>query len=313
MSKNASLALLHRVRTGMGWFSVGLGTMQLLVPDGVTRLCGLPVAGTRRTTQRLIGGRELLAAGGLLTGSSGSAWMKARVVGDITDIALLTKSLRSSTRRSRTSLALAAVIGVTAIDLIGARRRDTTNERTNMRTRAAITVNRPRDEVYSFWHDFTNLPSFMQHLESVETRDDRHSHWKAKAPAGRSVEWDAVVTEDVPSAKIAWKSEGNTPVPNSGIVEFTEAPAGQGTEVTVSIELEMPAGAAGKVTAKLFGEDPAQQVRDDLRHFKQILETGEVVYSEANPAGSQLKRFVKQRAAQPLTDRELATVGGGHR
>src|SRR4051812_38330149 len=313
MSKNASLALLHRVRTGMGWFSVGLGTMQLLVPDGVTRLCGLPVAGTRHTTQRLIGGRELLAAGGVLTGSNGSAWMKARAVGDITDIALLTKSLRSSTRRSRTSLALAAVVGVTAIDLIGARRRRTTNERTDMRTRTAITVNRPREEVYSFWHDFTNLPRFMQHLESVETRDDRYSHWKAKAPAGRAVEWEAVVTEDVPSSKIAWKSEGNTPVPNSGTVEFSDAPGLQGTELTVTIEVAMPAGRAGKLAAKLFGEDPEQQIRDDLRHFKQIMETGEVVYSEANPAGSQAKSFVKQRAAQPLTDREFATVGGGHR
>jgi len=312
MSKNASPALIQRARTGMGWFSLGLGTMQLLAPNGVNRVCGLPPGGARRTTQRMIGARELLAAGGLLTGSNRPAWMKARVAGDITDIALLMKSLGSSTRRSRTSLALAALVGVTAIDVIGARRRDTANERKNMQTRAAITINKPVEEVYSFWRDFANLPTFMQHLESVETRDDRHSHWKAKAPAGRSVEWDAVVTEDVPSSKIAWKSEGNTTVPNSGIVEFTTAPAGQGTEVIVSIELEMPAGGAGKVTAKLFGEDPTQQVRDDLRHFKQVLETGEIVYSEGNPAGSHVKRLTKQRAAQPLSDREFATVGGGH-
>ena len=182
-----------------------------------------------------------------------------------------------------------------------------------MRTRAAITINRSRDEVYSFWRDFTNLPRFMQHLETVETRDDRHSHWKAKAPAGSAVEWDAAITDDVPTAKIAWTSEGETAVPNSGTVEFREAPAAQGTEVVVTIEVDMPAGTAGRVAAKLFGEDPAQQIRDDLRHVKQILETGEIVYSEANPAGSQVKRFVKQRAAQPLTDRELATVGGGRR
>jgi len=297
----------------MGLFSLGLGTMQLLGPDAVNGLCGLPAAGLRRTTQRMIGVRELLAAGGLLTRSNGSAWMKARVFGDITDIALLTKSLESSTRRTRTWLAIAAVVGVTAVDVIGARRRQIPNERTNMHTRAAITINRPRDEVYSLWRDFTNLPRFMQHLESVQTTDERHSHWKAKAPAGSTVEWDAVVTDDVPARRIAWKSEGKTTVPNSGIVEFTEAPGGQGTEVTVTLEVEMPAGTAGKAAAKLFGEDPGQQVRDDLRHFKQILETGEVVYSEANPAGSQVKRLVKQRAAQPLSDRELATVGGGRR
>jgi len=297
----------------MGWFSLGLGMMQLVGPDAVNRLCGLPPASARRTTQRAIGARELLAAGGLLTHSNGAAWMKARVAGDITDIALLTKSLTSSTRRTRTWLALAALLGVTAVDVIGAFRRHMPKERTNMQTRAAITINRSREEVYSLWRDFSNLPRFMQHLESVETQDDRHSHWKAKGPAGSKVEWDAVVTEDVPARKIAWKSEGTTSVPNSGTVEFTEAPGAQGTEVTVTVEVEMPAGSAGKLAAKLFGEDPAQQVRDDLRHFKQILETGEVVYSEANPAGSQVKRFVRQRAAQPLTERELASVGGGRR
>jgi uncharacterized membrane protein len=266
MSNSSSYAFVRRLPTGMGWFSLALGTLQVSAPDAVNRLCGLPVAGVRRTTQRMIGVRELLA-----------------------------------------------VVGVTAVDAIGARRRHIPKERTNMQTRAAITINRSREEVYSLWRDFTNLPRFMQHLQSVETRDDRHSHWKAKGPAGTTVEWDAVVTEDVPARKIAWRSEDETPVPNEGAVEFTEAPGAQGTEVTVTLDVEMPAGTAGKAAAKLFGEDPAQQVRDDLRHFKQILETGEVVYSEANPAGSQVKRFVKQRAAQPLTDRELATVGGGHR
>ena len=179
-----------------------------------------------------------------------------------------------------------------------------------MQTRAAITVSRPPDEVYAFWRDFTNLPRFMQHLESVETKDDRHSHWRAKGPAGSSLEWDAVVTEDVPSSVIAWKSEGSTPVANAGMVEFNEAPAAQGTEIVVSLVVDVPAGTAGQLAAKLLGEDPGQQVRDDLRHVKQILETGQIVYSEANPAGSQVKRFAKQRPAQPLTDRELATVGG---
>src|SRR4029079_6504189 len=112
MSKIASPALVRRARTGMGWFSLGLGTLQLLAPDAVNRWCGLPGGGIRRTVQRMIGAREVAAAGGLLTKSNGSTWMTARVVGDITDIALLTKSLGSSTRRSRTSLALASVVGV---------------------------------------------------------------------------------------------------------------------------------------------------------------------------------------------------------
>src|SRR5438045_3059364 len=101
-------------------------------------------------------------------------------------------------------------------------------------------------------------------------------------------------------------------MPNSSTVEFTDTPNLQGTELTVIIEVEMPAGRAKKLAARLFDEDPAHQVRDDLRHFKQILETGEIIYSETNPADSQTKRFVKQRAAQPLTDREFATIKNKH-
>ncbi len=294
----------------MGWFSLGLGTMQLVTPDGVNRLCGLPPGGARRRTQRVIGARELAAAGGLLSRSNGSRWMAARVGGDVMDLALLLRSLGSSSKRRRTTIATAAVVGVTALDLAGVPERHTTNGRTSMKTRAAITVRRSPDEVYAFWRDFTNLPRFMHHLESVETQDDRHSHWTARGPAGSSVEWDAIVTEDVPSSVIAWKSEGTTPVANAGMVEFHQAPAAQGTEIVVSLDVDVPGGSAGKLAAKLFGEEPGQQVRDDLRHVKQILETGEIVCSEANPEASQVKKFAKQRPAQPLTDRELTKVGG---
>ena len=107
----------------MGCFSLGLGTLQLLLPDAVNKLCGLPAGGVRRTTQRMIGVRELLAAGGLLTHSNRPFWMKARVVGDVTDLTLLAKSLGSSNRRPQTTLAMAAVVGVTAVDVIGACRR----------------------------------------------------------------------------------------------------------------------------------------------------------------------------------------------
>src|SRR4051794_9232077 len=103
MSNTTSFAVLRRVRKGMGWFSLGLGTLQLLAPDAVNRLCGLRPGRVRRKTQGVMGRRELLAAGGLLTRTNGSGWMKARVVGDFPDIALLTKSRESSTRRSRTS------------------------------------------------------------------------------------------------------------------------------------------------------------------------------------------------------------------
>jgi len=170
-----------------------------------------------------------------------------------------------------------------------------------MKTRAAITVKQPADTVYAYWHDFTKLPTFMTHLESVEVTGNGRSHWTASAPAGQTVEWDAEVIDDKPAERIAWRSLDGASVPNSGVVRFTAAPGGRGTEVRVETEYELPGGKLGKAVAKLLGEDPQQQIDDDLRRFKQVLETGEVVRSEGSPEGTKAQRQVKQRPAQPLS------------
>jgi uncharacterized membrane protein len=170
-----------------------------------------------------------------------------------------------------------------------------------MNASTVITINRPPAEVYGRWRDFAALPTFMYHLASVDVRDHRRSHWVAKAPAGRTVEWDAEITEDVPAERIAWRSVGESRVDNRGSVTFTPAPAGQGTELRVEIEVDLPGGPLGKLVAKLFGEDPHQQIKDDVRRFKQIVETGEVVRSDASPAGTKVTNQVSQRAAQPST------------
>jgi uncharacterized membrane protein len=154
-----------------------------------------------------------------------------------------------------------------------------------MDVRKAITVNRPLEETYRFWRDFQNLPRFMRHLESVQVTGDGHSHWRAKAPAGKTVEWDAVIVDDQPNRRIAWRSLPGADVENAGDVRFEPAPGGRGTEVHVELRYDPPAGALGALVAKLFGEEPAQQVQDDLRRFKQVLETGMVAESEATLHG----------------------------
>ena len=154
-----------------------------------------------------------------------------------------------------------------------------------MHVKKAITVNRPPEEVYRFWHDFRNLPRFMKHLEDVRVTGNRRSHWKAKAPAGTTVEWDAEVVDDRPNELIAWRSLEGADVDNWGSVRFAPAPGGRGTEVRVELDYAPPGGALGATVAKLFGEEPEQQMQDDLRRFKQVLETGEVVYSEATVHG----------------------------
>jgi len=173
-------------------------------------------------------------------------------------------------------------------------------ERSQLEGRTAITVNQSPEKVYAQWRDFERLPTFMYHLESVQTTGDGRSHWVAKGPVGTTVEWDAEITEDVPGKSIAWRSLDGASVENSGSVRFLPAPGGRGTEVYVQLQYSPPAGAVGKVVAKLFGEEPNQQLSDDLRRFKQIVETGEIARSDASPLGARTANPLHQRDAQPL-------------
>ena len=140
----------------------------------------------------------------------------------------------------------------------------------------SVTIGKPPAEVYRFFRDFSNLPRFMRHVERIDVLDDTRSHWVVRAPLGRTVEWDAIVTEDRPDERIAWKSAEGADVRNTGAVEFLRAPGDRGTEVRATIAYEPPAGQAGRIFAKLWGEEPGKQAHDDLRRLKQFLETGEV-------------------------------------
>lgn len=161
----------------------------------------------------------------------------------------------------------------------------------------SVTILCPIDEVFAFWHDLENLPRFMQHLQFVET-NGRSSHWVARAPAGQTVEWDAEIITDEPNRTLSWRSLDDASVRNAGSVQFREAPGDRGTEVRVELSYDAPAGAVGVTVAKLLGEEPDAQVRDDLRRFKQVMETGEVVKSDGSPEGAG-QGALEQRAAQP--------------
>jgi uncharacterized membrane protein len=140
----------------------------------------------------------------------------------------------------------------------------------------SIIVNRPADDLYRYWRDLGNLPRFMKHVESVEVKDDRHSHWIVKAPLGMKVEWDAEIISEIPNELIGWRSEGNGDIDNAGSVRFQSAPEGQGTEVRVMLQYDPPAGLVGVAMAKILGEEPAEQIQEDLRRFKQVMEAGEI-------------------------------------
>jgi uncharacterized membrane protein len=177
-----------------------------------------------------------------------------------------------------------------------------------MELTSTTTVTRPVEEVYGFWSRLDQLPTFMAHLDEVRVTGGGRSHWKAAAPFGKEVEWDAETTEDVPGRRIAWRSLDGADVPNSGEVRFVPAPGGRGTEVHVRLSYDLPGGALGKAAAKYFGEEPSQQLDDDLRRFKQVMEVGEVVRSDGAPRGKQAREEFPQHPARPLSDEERKEV-----
>lgn len=148
----------------------------------------------------------------------------------------------------------------------------------------AVTIQRPREELFRFWRDLSNLPRFMSNLESVTVLDDRRSHWTVKAPVGGAVEWDAEITDEIENELIAWRSL-RTDVENAGSVRFTDAPQGRGTVVKVNLRYAAPGGRVGVAIASLFGDAPDQEVREDLRRFKQIMEAGETPTTDGQPSG----------------------------
>lgn len=160
----------------------------------------------------------------------------------------------------------------------------------------SVVVNASAEEVYGFWRDLENLPSFMRYLESVTVTDELRSHWVAKAPGG-SVEWDAEITGDEPNRRLSWRSLEGSEVETSGTVRFEPAAGGRGTVVHVELAYNPPGGAIGALFAKLFGEDPNAQMQIDLRRFKQVIELGEVVVSDGTLTG---EGYTEQRPAQPL-------------
>jgi uncharacterized membrane protein len=295
----------QRLARSLGGLSFALGVASIAASRAVCRLAGVDDSMMAPAVVRVAGVRELGHAAGLLGTRRPEGWVWTRVAGDAMDLTALAMAMRGrrdERRRRRTVLATVAVAGITAADVLTAIRatRFMRARERAMRFKAAVTVNRPPDEVYRFWHDLENLPRFMYHLESVRMTGDRRSHWTAKGPAGRAVEWEAEIIEDKPDRVIAWRSMEGSKIPNSGSVRFMMAAGGRGTEVRVELGYAPPGGKIGKAVAKLFGEEPEQQVRDDLRRFKQVIETGEVAQSEGSPTGLSVRQQVMQRPARPM-------------
>ncbi|HZT76329.1 MAG TPA: SRPBCC family protein [Vicinamibacterales bacterium] len=149
----------------------------------------------------------------------------------------------------------------------------------------AVTINRTAAELYRVWRDFEQLPRFMAYLESVRQLDQRRSHWIAKGPAGRHVEWDAEIINEIPDELIGWRTLDGADVISAGSVRFVPAPGGRGTQVRVRMQYDPPGGKVGAAVAWIFGKEPSQTVLEDLRHFKQLMEAGEIPTTAGQPRG----------------------------
>ena len=147
----------------------------------------------------------------------------------------------------------------------------------------SVTISRPISELYRFWRNFENLPKFMEHLEWVAMREEGISHWVARGPAGTRVEWDARIINEVQDKVIGWQSLTGSTISTAGSVNFDQDP--HGTRVTVHLQYNPPGGKLGAAVAKMFGEEPNQTIREDLRRFKQLMEAGEIPTTKGQPSG----------------------------
>ena len=161
----------------------------------------------------------------------------------------------------------------------------------------AVTINRPANELYEFWRNPANLEQVMENIASIEVIDDRRSRWTVKAPGGKEVSWESVITEDVPGGEITWQSAEGADVANSGRIQFIDA-GRRGTVVRATIAYEPPGGVIGQLIAKLFQREPRIQARRDRHRFKQLMEAGEIATSARN-----------RRQREERNEEQFATIG----
>jgi len=284
------------VTQALGWFSIALGAAELFAPGAVARVIGVDEE-ENRGLLRAYGVRELIAGVAIISRPKPTYWMWNRVLGDCIDLASLYRAMGTpGNNRVKLAAATVAVLGVTAMDiacsvqLTSEKKQSTGHDAESFMLpetvdgtqllSAVVTVNKQVDAVYAFWKDPANYPRFMSSLESVQVTGDGSSHWKVKAPIGLTVEWDAQIVNDVPNELIAWESVDGD-VTNTGTVRFKEAAGNRGTEVELQTQFKPKAGPVGAKIAQLFSTVPKTQLSNDLRRFKQLIEIGEVVKSDA--------------------------------
>lgn len=289
--EHASRATLQRIDQALGWFSIGLGLVQIAAPRQLSRWIGADNS-MNPALVRLCGAREIVSGVGLLSGRAPGPAAAARVAGDTMDLALLGAAMRSpGADVGRLMAATAAVLGVTALDIYATQRHmqlddmsfDTEVEPSTLS--ASVGIKATPDKLYSLWRNLENLPRFMQHLDSVETLDAQRSHWIARTGAGAKIEWDARITQDSPNSLLSWETVPGSVYAHRGTVRFESLGNDRGTKVSVEWTHDTPRGRLAAGVAKLAGDNPEVRIVQDLRAFKQWVETGEIASTHGQSTG----------------------------
>jgi uncharacterized membrane protein len=283
----------HKLATGLGWFSLGLGLYEVIAPRHLGRVLGME---DRAGLLRLYGLREIANGIGLLSQQKGpgkpAPWVWGRVAGDALDLATLSMGLaRDNPKRDNVVAAIAAVAGVTLVDILCAERlSEQQRERQEAagrstdpgRVERSLTIGRSADELYRVWRDPQTLPRLMADFADVTILDDTRAHWRVPTSLGRSLEWDAQTVEEQPGTLVRWQSVAG--MAGEGGVRFRPAPGDRGTEVTLHLHFDPPGGALGEGIARVFRGLPKVAAAKALRRFKSLAETGEIPTTRPQPA-----------------------------
>lgn len=268
----------------LGWFSLGLGAVQLIAPGAVNRLIGAPDDGQSRLVQRAVGIQELSAAAGLLGFRRVPEWLWARTAGDVLHLTMVGRTFdRIGARRGRLALTMALLTGTLAADAYASARTTSDGEEIRnelaMKATASATVRTSIEDARARWRDFEQQTTYTR-LGPIEITGEDHD-------------------------SIAWRTSEDAEAKASGVLRFAPAPGDRGTEISVEMVYEVPGGAVGAAGLKVAGNNPHQMVQDDLRRFKQLLETGEIARSDGAPIGHSARLQPEQRPAQPLENANL--------
>jgi uncharacterized membrane protein len=145
---------------------------------------------------------------------------------------------------------------------------------------ATITIRRPVEEVFAFYRDFRNLPSFLGDVMAVEPIDLVRSRWTIQGPLGIRAHWTTTVTEERPNELIRYEIASTG---SSWEIHFARGPGAGSTEVREV--MKTPFGKLGRTALLLIGKRPAEEVSANLRRLKQLMESGHVTDTTYAVAG----------------------------